>query len=125
MTPTKPGHYWWRAKDEDEWVIAEVILKNSRLNIRCQNGDCLVSAYGGQWVSCHNPGEGVEGVEGWGVFEQGAKIPCFTGSTEQEAITTFVGPDNAGNLRIMMWEYAKQHEGYTCKPITIHPREEG
>jgi len=23
MTPTKPGHYWWRQKGEDEWEMVE------------------------------------------------------------------------------------------------------
>jgi len=120
MTPTKPGHYWWREKDGDEWEQGVVSYNWDRsrltwdtIELTVHRDYRFVSGMGGQWEPCPKPGEG---VEGWGVF-----------ATHGTFIHAMACEDDCKSSCFKDGFYSEQvfkDSSLTCQPVTIYPREE-
>ena len=87
--PTKPGPYYWREKDGDEWEIHTVFIDdelNNTLMASCPIDDTWYATenWGGQWLPIPTAEELVElqakakaydeGQHEWGMFDSEGKF---------------------------------------------------
>lgn len=116
--PTKPGPYWWRAKEGDELRIihVEVAMLNDEPEV---NGMCCespesgeyvhVSEMGGQWSRIPTPDEGLDAFE---VIGPKGEMICVWDDEQhtKDFIKTF---NKVGKVK------------YTCRKVRVIPVEEG
>ena len=134
--PTKPGPYYWREKDEDEFqlVCIEIHIYNRNpdvVHLSLYSGEEMrmvpVKDMGGQWLPIPTAEELVElqakaeaydkGSEQWQIWD-----PCHSkiemvGRTENEAITLFRKSIPSSNPPEPWSQYLAA--GYTCEPVMI------
>lgn len=121
--PTKPGNYYWREKDGDEWELLEIMFglkpyDNALVARRygCSYSWGLVEKLQGQWLPIPTAEELVELQATKKMVDEG-----------QEAFMVF---DKFGRVRHLgdVRDYAKlvgrtwqelAYEGYTCELATI------
>ena len=130
--PTKPGPYYWREKDGDEWEIHTVFIDdelNNTLMASCPIDDTWYATenWGGQWLPIPTAEELVElqakakaydkGSEQWQIWD-----PCHSklemiGRTESEAITAFRHSIVSNNPPEPWSQYLAA--GYTCSKVRV------
>ena len=114
--PTEPGHYHWRAKEGDAWGIFLVILSGGHLIAKTPPGYCMFAEdMHGQWQRIPTPDEM---QEAWAVCDAESLEPVsISDKSKQDAIDK--AWDALGDPR----ETSQCPGGYTCKPVSIVPRE--
>lgn len=117
--PTKPGPYWWREKDGDEWELGWVSCPWGRdlvwetIKLATQQDYQIVSDMGGQWKRIHNPDEGQEST---GVVDPSGIVVMAAKSEEKCICECSYLNDNDHTL--------SEDQFYTNKPVTIYPKDE-
>ena len=95
--PTKPGPYYWREKDGDEWEIHTVFIDdelNNTLMALCPIDDTWYATenWGGQWLPIPTPDELVE-------LQAKAKAKAYDEGTQQIAVySEVIWSDNYLNM---------------------------
>lgn len=127
--PTKPGPYYWREKDGDEWELGNVFINyDKRFYFEACNivGKSVIDMKG-QWLPIPPAEELVElrakakaydkGSEQWQIWD-----PCHSklemiGRTESEAITAFRHSIVSNNPPEPWSQYLAA--GYTCRKVRV------
>jgi hypothetical protein len=125
--PTKPGPYYWREKDGDEWEIHTVYIDdelNHTLMALCPIDDTWYATenWGGQWLPIPAAEELVELQAAKKMVDEGHEMYCVTngidavsylGKCESHAWlgAELVHDRDPDSLTI--------DDGYTCEPVTI------
>jgi len=132
--PTKPGAYYWRKSDGDEWEIHTVFIDdelNHTLMALCPIDDTWYATEnrGGQWLPIPTAEElvelqakktGDEGQDGWATLSEDGQW-ITVGESRMEALRDFCcrGNRNFSNEDVeRLWKPNTQY-GYTCEPVTI------
>lgn len=113
--PTKPGPYWFREKDGDEWAKIFEIRQWKGGMYACQIWptnevleEGLMHHFVGQWSPIPMPDEG---FEAWMLFHEISPIPDIY-ITEAEALSTMVA-----------YNQHDPQKGYSVQPVAIYKRE--
>jgi hypothetical protein len=130
--PTKPGPYYWREKDGDEWALGNV-FESYDCREQCLYFETFnisgkpLNDMQGQWLPIPTPDELVElqakakaydeGREQWQIWD-----PCHSklemiGQTESEAITAFRHSIVSNNPPEPWSQYLAA--GYTCSKVRV------
>jgi len=122
--PTKPGPYYWREKDGDEWEIHTVFVDyelNNTLMAFCQMDETwyAVENWGGQWLPIPTAEELVElqdckkmvdeGQEAWGVYCPSGQLVLTGDKSDCEQQVDYMNDT----------DIFATHQKYTCEPVTI------
>ena len=125
--PTKPGPYYWREKDGDEWELWHVLDNGSELTAHRGFNVAFLPDLGGQWLPIPTAEELLElqakakaydrGSEQWQIWD-----PCHSklemiGRTESEAITAFRHSIVSNNPPEPWSQYLAA--GYTCSKVRV------
>jgi hypothetical protein len=124
--PTKPGPYYWREKDGDEWEIHTVFIDdelNNTLMASCPIDDTWYATenWGGQWLPIPTAEELVElqakakaYVEG----ETAACIFCPDGKFVLARINAILAWDD---LEVIKMDIKRdlRNQGYTCHKVRV------
>jgi len=119
--PTKPGPYYWRKSDEDEWArVFNVRLSNS-IGLCVDEGFYheSVEHRGGQWLPIPAAEELVElqdckkmvdeGQEAWGVYCPSGQLVLTGDKSDCEQQVDYMNDT----------DIFATHQKYTCEPVTI------
>jgi len=88
--PTKPGAYYWREKDGDEWELVIVVFHNDpfmepTVKFVFNDFENDLKAMDGQWLPIPTADELLEGIDAWAVFVEGM-IRCHSIASTKEAV---------------------------------------
>lgn len=118
--PTREGFYHWRANEGDEWEIVK-IDRNTDGRFMVHSLDVLddwsefIIDMPGQWRRIPTP---EEMQEAWAVRDvESLELVSISNESKQDAIDK--AWDALGDPR----ETSQCPGGYTCKPVSIVPRE--
>jgi gamma-glutamyl:cysteine ligase YbdK (ATP-grasp superfamily) len=123
--PTKPGVYYWRVKDKDEWArVFEVRLSDAMgLCIDAGFYHETVQQRGGQWLPIPDADELVElqrkadaydeGTVAWAVFGKKGNRVSNVRATCEAAVRDWLNIYQRNS-----WGTAKK-QGYTCRKVRI------
>jgi len=125
--PTKPGPYYWREQEGDEWELWQVLDNGSELTAHRGFNVAFLPDLGGQWLPIPPAEELVElqakakaydkGSEQWQIWD-----PCHSklemvGRTDDEAITAFRKSIPSNNPPEPWSQYLAA--GYTCRKVRV------
>lgn len=117
--PTKPGPYLYQPEDEIVYQAVQVEqLIPGQLHAYGigLNGTNIQSMRKGQWKRIPRPDEG---QEAWAVFHRNSQpieISSVSSDDVKQSHMQFY-KDSVSWEQMEMW-------GYTCKPVTIYPKDE-
>ena len=122
--PTKPGPYYWRESDGDEWEIHTVFIDdelNNTLMALCPIDDTWYATknWGGQWLPIPPADELVklqakakmvdEGHESWGVYHPSGQLVLTGDKSDREQQVDYMNDT----------DIFAAHQKHTCEPVTI------
>jgi hypothetical protein len=135
--PTKPGPYYWRESDGDEWQLVRVELhiynrNHDVVHLSCYSGKEMrmlpIQDMGGQWLRIPTAEELVElrakakayddGKVVWEVLDPYHSILQIVGRTEDDAIMSFRKSIPSSNPPEPWSQYLAA--GYTCRKVRVY-----
>ena len=126
--PTKPGPYYWREKDGDEWEIHTVFIDdelNNTLMASCPIDDTWYATenWGGQWLPIPTPDELVElqakaKAKAYDEGETAACIFCPDGKFVLARINAILAWDDLEVIKMDIKRDLRK-QGYTCIKVRV------
>lgn len=116
-TPTKTGNYHFKAEGREIWELVNVYEWNDPddpLHVKFLETGAIFSVNypKGQWSKIYNP---EERQEAWGIYQNG--MLCHSNESMPVAIQILE------RLTGKLWIDLQTYGNYTCKPVSIVPRE--
>ena len=124
--PTKPGPYYWREKDGDEWEIHTVFIDdelNHTLMALCPIDDTWYATenWGGQWLPIPPAEELVELPAKAKAYDEGetaACIFCPDGKFVLARINAMLAWDDLEVIKMDIKRDLRK-QGYTCRKVRV------
>lgn len=128
--PTKPGPYWWRAKEGDKWRLIDVYMHSAcKMLFGCFMGDYMGRSLAdlvGQWSPCPNPDEVKIFYEiQITKLQYGSKV-LLRANSKPQAIQDIIRHVYGSCKGEWMKDWERlQAKGYTCQKVRVFKEVEG
>ena len=110
--PTKPGPYYWRESEGDEWEMWHVLDNGSALTAHRGFNVAFLPDLGGQWLPIPTADELVELQRKAKAYDEGQ--PMIKVAYHGVTMDRFIHPEN----KVMLEHYGSR-VGYTSRKVRI------